>query len=142
MASKEKEYSNGTITIVWKPELCIHSENCINHLPEVYKPSERPWIKIDNATTEEIKKQIPTCPSGALSYYMNDQKQNSPKESSEVKVKALKNGPLLVHGNLEITDAKGNVYQRNHSTAFCRCGQSSNKPFCDGSHARKGFKDQ
>ena len=40
-----KEYTNGEITIVWKPDLCTHSCICVNTLPKVYKPSERPWIQ-------------------------------------------------------------------------------------------------
>ena len=65
------EYSNGEITVVWKPGLCVHAAKCVGTLPEVYKPGERPWIKIENATTEEMVAQIKTCPSKALTYRMN-----------------------------------------------------------------------
>lgn len=68
----KKEYSNGELTIVWKPKACIHAAECVKALPEVYNPKERPWIKIENATTEELKSQIALCPSAALSFYMND----------------------------------------------------------------------
>ena len=73
MASSEikKEYSNGEITIVWKPEKCIHSGVCVKTLPEVYDPKAKPWITPENATTAELKSQIDKCPSGALSYYTN-----------------------------------------------------------------------
>ena len=74
MSDKKKEYSNGEITIVWQPEKCIHSGVCVQTLPKVYNPKERPWIKIENATTEELKDQVSKCPSGALSYYMNNEK--------------------------------------------------------------------
>lgn len=70
-----KEYTNGEITIVWKPELCIHSGICVKTLPQVYHPKQTPWITIENATTDDLLKQLPTCPSGALSYYMNATKQ-------------------------------------------------------------------
>ncbi|QQS40092.1 MAG: (4Fe-4S)-binding protein [Acidobacteriota bacterium] len=66
--SNEKEYTNGEITVIWKPELCAHSGNCVRGLPEVFKPGERPWINIGEASSEEIKRTIDTCPSGALSY--------------------------------------------------------------------------
>lgn len=62
-----KEYSNGKITIVWKPKLCIHSGVCVKTLPKVYNTKERPWIKPENATTEELISQVAKCPSGALS---------------------------------------------------------------------------
>lgn len=66
--SKEIHYSNDDITIIWKPETCIHAGNCVKKLPQVYNPKARPWLKIENATTEELKNQITTCPSGALSF--------------------------------------------------------------------------
>ena len=65
--SKTVKYSNDDITIIWKPELCTHSANCVKQLPKVYNPRARPWLTIENATTEELKKQIATCPSRALS---------------------------------------------------------------------------
>lgn len=70
-----KNYSNGELTIVWKPNLCIHSGVCVKNLPQVYNPKEKPWIKPENASTDELKAQIVKCPSGALSYFMNDPKE-------------------------------------------------------------------
>ncbi|MCX8106613.1 MAG: (4Fe-4S)-binding protein [Ignavibacterium album] len=64
---ERKEYSNGEITIVWQPKLCIHSGVCVKTLPKVYQPNERPWIKPENATTQELIDQVAKCPSGALS---------------------------------------------------------------------------
>jgi uncharacterized Fe-S cluster protein YjdI len=64
---KIKEYSNGEITIVWKPKLCQHSGVCVKTLPLVYNPKERPWIKPENATTDGLINQVAKCPSGALS---------------------------------------------------------------------------
>ena len=69
--STTQNYSNDDITIVWNPSMCAHSANCVKNLPEVYQPNERPWLKIENATTEELKQQIATCPSGALTYFKN-----------------------------------------------------------------------
>lgn len=64
---EQKEYSNGEVTIVWQPKLCIHSGVCVKTLPKVYNPKERPWIKPENATTLELIDQVAKCPSGALS---------------------------------------------------------------------------
>ncbi len=61
------EYSNGEITILWKPELCIHSGICVKTLPKVYDPKSKPWLKPENATSEELRNQVARCPSGALS---------------------------------------------------------------------------
>jgi len=68
----EKEYDNGELTIMWNPNLCVHSGNCVRALPTVYNPGERPWIKVENATTNQLISQIGLCPSGALSYRMNE----------------------------------------------------------------------
>lgn len=72
MDNIKKEYSNGEITIVWKPGKCIHSGVCVKMLPQVYNPKERPWIKIENAESEALKRQVNSCPSGALTYYVNE----------------------------------------------------------------------
>jgi uncharacterized Fe-S cluster protein YjdI len=64
---ERKEYSNGEVTIVWKPKLCQHSGICVRTLPKVYNTKERPWIKPENATTRELIDQVAKCPSGALS---------------------------------------------------------------------------
>jgi uncharacterized Fe-S cluster protein YjdI len=125
-----KKYTNGEVTIVWKPNTCIHSRICwhaATGLPEVFNPMERPWIKPEAASTERIIEQIKKCPSGALSV--------------ESTVEVVRNGPLLVYGNILVKDKEGNETHKNKVTAFCRCGQSSNKPYCDGSHIRVGFED-
>jgi len=142
MTKKEviKEYSNGELTVVWEPGKCTHSGICMDTLPKVYHPNELPWITPEHATTKELKSQIDNCPSGALSYYMN--KEGKKKvESTETRVKVLLNGPLLVFGNLQVTDKDGNVSVKNKTTAFCRCGVSEKKPYCDGSHTKIDFKD-
>ena len=71
--SKTHEYTNGEITVVWQPDLCIHSANCVKNLPVVFKPKEKPWIRVENASSEEIMNAIDKCPSGALSYRKNEQ---------------------------------------------------------------------
>jgi uncharacterized Fe-S cluster protein YjdI len=136
---KKKEYSNGEITVVWQPELCIHSGKCVKSLPEAYKPNEKPWIKIDNASTEQFKNQLATCPSGALSYYMNKEESKAP-EVQETKIEVIDGGPLIVHGTVVIKDSEGGVVRKDKKTALCRCGASSNKPYCDGTHRKIDFK--
>jgi uncharacterized Fe-S cluster protein YjdI len=136
---KTKEYSNGETTIVWEAGKCIHSAICVKGLPNVFQPKDRPWIKIDAAPTDELVKQVKACPSGALSYYMNDAKDES-AEVLETKVEVLENGPLLVYGTLKVTHKDGTEETKNKTTAFCRCGASNNKPYCDGTHVKDLFK--
>ena len=136
-----KEYTNGEVTIVWKPHLCIHSEKCVHTLPDVYNPKERPWIKPNNASTEAIIAQVKTCPSAALTYYMNDgTTEQENEETMETKIEVSENGPLLVHGNCQIVHIDGQTETKKRTTAFCRCGVSANKPFCDGSHITAKFE--
>ena len=137
--SKTKEYSNGEVTVVWEAEKCIHSAICVKNLPNVFLPNDKPWIKIDAATTNELVESIKKCPSGALTYYMNNESDQT-SESLETKVEVLENGPLLVYGTLKVTDKDGNKETKNKTTAFCRCGASQNKPYCDGAHIKEDFK--
>lgn len=135
----KKEYSNGELTVIWQPAKCIHAKECIKTLPEVYKPNEKPWITPENASTSALKSQIKKCPSGALTYTMKGDQETETKNAL-IEVTVSKNGPLLVMGKLRIKDATGNEKEQEGTTAFCRCGVSNNKPFCDGSHNSSGFE--
>lgn len=136
--SKVKEYSNKDMTILWDASKCIHAGVCVKMLPNVYDPKGRPWIKIDNASTEELKQQIDKCPSGALTYKSNNEEESM--NESSVKVDVLENGPLIVKGDIEVTNSNGKKESRAKQTAFCRCGDSANKPYCDGTHIKSEFK--
>ncbi len=67
----KKEYTNGEITVVWQPAKCIHSGNCFKSDYDTFQPKRRPWIKLENCSTEKVIEIINKCPSGALSYYRN-----------------------------------------------------------------------
>jgi uncharacterized Fe-S cluster protein YjdI len=68
MATMDKRYSNGEITVFWKPRQCAHSANCFTRLGAVFDPQRRPWITMEGAPTAEIIAAVEGCPSGALSY--------------------------------------------------------------------------
>ncbi len=56
-------------------------------------------------------------------------------------IKALDNGPYLVKSQATFTDAEGNTHPvEGKMVALCRCGQSENKPFCDGTHKKVAFE--
>jgi len=59
-----------------------------------------------------------------------------------VRIKARENGPYLVTGPIVLTDSDGNEYdlRDKNTVALCRCGGSTTKPFCDGTHSKKGFE--
>lgn len=137
-----KHYSNGEVTVIWQPDMCIHSTKCFHGLPHVFDPRKRPWITPEKATTEEIIEQIGQCPSGALSFKKETEiVENKPSQVSQItEIELLTNGPLLIKGTIEIKDAEGNSTEKEGVTALCRCGASGNKPFCDGTHSKIGFK--
>lgn len=134
-----KKYTNGEVTVVWQPDKCIHSTLCFTGLPKVFNPRERPWVTPEGGTTQQIIDQVKRCPSGALSYYMNDE-ENKEEAHLESVIEVLSNGPLLIYGTLKLKDKNGEQTLENKTTALCRCGQSSNKPFCDGTHAKVNFQ--
>lgn len=148
MEGKEiiKEYTNGELTIVWRPAKCIHSTNCWKGkegLLSVFNPSKRPWVNPEGASTEDIVQQIEKCPSGALQFYYNE-KEDQPTEesdpSSAVQVQVTPNGPLLVKGSVTVTLPDGSQQVQDKMCALCRCGHSTNKPYCDGSHKAEGWE--
>ena len=138
-----KKYTNGEVTIVWKPSVCIHSTICwkgATGLMDVFNPMEKPWIKPEGASTEKIVEQIKKCPSGALSYYFNNENAEPVKVTTDTKIEVTPDGPLMVYGNITIKDQQGTETKKFNVTALCRCGQSQNKPYCDGSHIGAQFK--
>jgi uncharacterized Fe-S cluster protein YjdI len=133
----KKEYATDEIVVEWEPSLCFHSQNCIRSLPEVFDASSRPWIRIDGAPPSEVEAAVARCPSGALRARRAGVRST---REAPLEVCASTNGPLLVTGGVRVVDADGNVLYEGERAALCRCGGSSNKPFCDGTHRRNGFR--
>ena len=63
---KTHSYTNGEITVEWRPELCKHAARCATQLPQVFNPAAKPWVNMDGATSREIVEQVARCPTGAL----------------------------------------------------------------------------
>jgi uncharacterized Fe-S cluster protein YjdI len=146
---KTHHYKNDEITVVWKPDTCIHSTLCWKGLLDVFNPKERPWIKMDGATTEKIIEQVRKCPSGALSYFLNkeglEEQVDDDKVVSEaakiLKITVSANGPYLVDTECLIVHSDGREEIKKGKVALCRCGMSANKPYCDGNHRKNGFTE-
>ncbi|WP_099159181.1 CDGSH iron-sulfur domain-containing protein [Virgibacillus ndiopensis] len=62
--------------------------------------------------------------------------------SEKARIKVNDNGSLRITGEVELIDAEGNGFQTKKSFSLCRCGHSSNKPFCDGTHRKVGFESR
>jgi len=88
----------------------------------MYCPSGRLVVRDKQAGGRELEPQLD--PSIVL---IEDPEQNA-------------SGPIWVRGGVEIVSADGFVHERRNRVTLCRCGQSKNKPFCDGTHAHVGFR--
>jgi uncharacterized Fe-S cluster protein YjdI/CDGSH-type Zn-finger protein len=135
---KVKEYGCDTIVVEYEPRRCIHSEHCIKGLPQVFDTKARPWIQPANATADLVAKTVEQCPSGALHYRRLDGASDE-QVPDEVTIVPQPDGPLYVRGRVRIVEETGEV-REDVRVALCRCGHSSTKPYCDGSHERIGFR--
>jgi CDGSH-type Zn-finger protein len=140
-SKKRKSYVSKKITIHDNRKICSHAAECINNLPSVFRLNQRPWIDPDQETaTEKIIETIRKCPSGALSYSIDGIEYRD--HDGKPLVKVSKDGPYVVSGRIElIGEAEFPDDVSTEHYTLCRCGASSNKPFCDGSHSTINFKD-
>jgi uncharacterized Fe-S cluster protein YjdI len=131
-----QSYSNKEITVFFKPRLCIHAAVCIRELPKVFNLNREPWVDMNGASSDEIIGCVERCPTGALYYQKNIEDGFNDDKSKETLVTLMKDGPLIIHNDCKFIDDKGKIHIKKGKTAFCTCGISSNKPFCDGSHLK------
>ena len=157
MEKSDREYTNGEITVFWKPAKCIHATTCYRELNEVFNPRNRPWVNINGAPSAEIVTIVKKCPTKALDWKWNDaEKQKEEEEREKIKSEAeaqlaveekptqvniMKDGPILIQGKFVIYGEEGNVLKTLSMTSLCRCGHSRVLPFCDGTHRKHGFKE-
>lgn len=134
-----KEYNNEHIVVSWEPAFCIHTANCLNAEPEVFDATRRPWIVVTAANADRIAPAVMKCPTGALHFRRVDEREQEPTPA-ETTIQPRPNGPLFLRGNLKFVNAKGDLIREDTRAALCRCGQSVNKPFCDGTHRAIGFQ--
>jgi len=147
----KKLYSTTELEVSWEPALCIHSAKCVMGSSLVFNPRRRPWVELQHETTERLLQIVAECPSGALMARRlatgetgrneegSDPRVGGPVQEAKPVITASRNGPLLVEFECVVKDADGNVVREIRKGAFCRCGQSSTKPFCDGTHKKVGF---
>ena len=109
-----KKYSNGDVTVGWEPSKCIHAGNCVRGLPEVFDAKAKPWINIEGADSQAIINQVKNCPSGALSILENEKTEPQSQENTHVEL--MKNGPLIIEGEIKLTQADGSEILKNKKT--------------------------
>ncbi len=144
-----REYTNGEITVFWKPDLCIHATVCFMKLRKVFDPSKRPWVNMHGASTGEIINIVDQCPTDALTWKWNKDltageieglsKKQDGEEAVPVpiaEITLIDKGPALVKGKFRLVNQSGEKIETAEQIALCRCGRSKHFPFCDGSHRK------
>ena len=133
-----KTYRGEAIEVSFDLDLCTHIGECLRRSPDVFQLRRRPWVVPDAASADEVANVIERCPSGALQYRRLD---GGPQERGPdpAQLVPMRNGPLLVRGRVDVKHENGSV-ETLPRAALCRCGQSANKPFCDNTHLRTGFR--
>jgi uncharacterized Fe-S cluster protein YjdI len=139
----ERTYRTDELEITWEPSLCTHASECWRSLPRVFDPRARPWVTPEGAAADQIAEVVMRCPTGALGVRRTDGglQELDLLGSAETRVEIVVNGPLEVRGALRFVREDGAVIREATRASLCRCGHSRNKPFCDNSHRRVGWRE-
>lgn len=145
-----KPYVHGAVEVSFDPELCIHAGECVRGLPAVFDPQARPWVRPSAAPADAIEAVVARCPTGALRFRRLDAAATSAPAAggtgaasvadARVSATVQPDGPVVLAGPVVVRDGAGRVLREADRVALCRCGASAAKPFCDGAHARVGFR--
>ena len=117
--------------------LCFSAGFCGTRTTDVWKLLEE---SDDPEKRALMREMIWRCPSGRVAFVDADGNDVEPELSQNIAV--LPGGPLWVRGGIPITSADGSQWETRNRVTLCRCGASSNKPFCDGSHATIRFDER
>ena len=140
MADKLRVYESDEVKVSWSSARCIHFQACVRGLHDVFDVEQKPWIQPGKASAEEVLEVVLRCPTGALHAERKDGETAEATPSENV-ISVAPDGPLYIHGDIQVKNAEGETVVEDTRVALCRCGASRHKPFCDGSHSEAGFKD-
>ncbi len=147
--SRFHRYEATHAVVTWDANACRHAAECVRGLPRVFDPKAQPWIAVANASFDALATTIARCPSGALTLYRPDGTlavASGARQPAAMPVPAFTflkvrpDGPNVITGEVVITGAKTTAPGRK-TFVLCRCGASRDKPYCDGTHTRIGFRD-
>lgn len=139
-ADRRVDYVGKQVTIHDNRGICAHAGICTDRLKQVFRYGQEPWIDPDGASIEEVDSIIQACPSGALSYSI-DGVEKRPDYSGEPRIFVAPGGPYAIKGSIEMDGIEWAEGAQHDCFDLCRCGQSKNKPFCDGSHSNTEFDE-
>jgi CDGSH-type Zn-finger protein len=113
-------------------------------------PNGQVWNQVERTQDAQVRanfiRQVGNCPSGRLVAFERGSRTPLepalPKSIGVIEDPAEKaSGPLWLRGGIPVISADGFAYEVRNRMTLCRCGASANKPFCDGSHLKVGFRD-
>lgn len=136
---KLETYEGKGIAILDNRGTCSHAGECSRGLAAVWRSSVEPWIDPDGAPPQAVIDVVKRCPSGALAYLLDGKVHDAYHDTPEIQIS--RDGPYQVRGGIVLEGAPKCEGASDEHFVLCRCGQSRNKPFCDGSHWYAGFKD-
>ena len=125
----------GDLNVRYDRGICVHAGFCGTTVTNVWKEAAKTG---DTAARMHTIAMIEHCPSGALTYQL-DGVVNEPLFPQSVAV--VNDGPLWVTAGVPVVSSDGTLLETRNRVTLCRCGDSSNKPLCDGSHKKAGFTD-
>jgi CDGSH-type Zn-finger protein len=139
-ADRRRDYVGERVTIHDNRGICAHAAICTDRLASVFRYGQEPWIDPDGASVDEIAEIVRACPSGALGYSIDGVEQRV-ADDGEPRILVAPGGPYAVKGKVELVDQDWGEGASRDRYDLCRCGQSKNKPFCDGSHWNTEFDE-
>jgi CDGSH-type Zn-finger protein/truncated hemoglobin YjbI len=148
-ADRRDSYPGQQVTVFDNRGICQHAGLCSDRLPRVFRHGQDPFVAPSGGRMDEIIRVVRDCPSGALSYAIDDVEARTQVDHSGLREPAIEishDGPYRVTGSIPLVDEHGGDVPRAEGSsrehyALCRCGHSQNKPFCSGMHWYVGFKD-
>ena len=135
--ARRRTYTGQGVVMTDDRSVCEHASFCGDRSTNVWRMIKE---TDDPSVRERLIAMVRLCPSGALQYSIEPgEAPIEPELGTSVAV--VRDGPLWVRGGVRVTGADGFDYETRNRVTLCRCGRSTNKPFCDGSHAEVGFRD-
>jgi CDGSH-type Zn-finger protein len=132
-------YDTVDITVLDNRGTCCHFGNCTDHLPSVFHATGEPFVNPQGASADDIVAIVRACPSGALGFVRDGVAYTGEEREPEIYV--AQNASYYVRGGIELEGEPMDQGASREHYALCRCGQSKNKPFCDGTHWWIKFQD-
>ncbi|MEU0579796.1 (4Fe-4S)-binding protein [Streptomyces griseoincarnatus] len=125
--SRQKAYQTESITVTFEAGRCLHAAECVRGLPEVFDPAKRPWIQPDNAAADRLAETVRRCPSGALTYELENGGTEIPDRPTTITRSS--SGQLTVRGELSVNTPQDS--RQETRAVLCGCAQSRRLPYCD-----------